>query len=138
MYGLGHGGLETMAVGVVSLVALILGPPSSNTQALVAAVGLAWARVWATPIHIALSVVGLQVFRRKSIGWLWVAILAHTAWDFMLFIMFYVLNASLVGNGLWMVYGVVGLWTIWKLHDHSTQSTASVKPKPIEPGATMG
>ena len=73
MYGLGHGGLETMVTGVALLVALVLGPPS-NTQAIGVVVGLAWARVWATPIHIALSVVGLQVFRRKNIGWLWVAI----------------------------------------------------------------
>jgi len=139
MYGIGHGGLETMITGVGALVPLVGGLSfTAQPMLLTTALAVAWARVWATPFHIALSVVVLQVFRRKNIGWLWVAILAHTAYDFTLFMMFYALNASLVGNSLWAVYGVIALWAIWKLRDRSTEASASVEPKPLEPGATMG
>ena len=164
MYGVGHGGLEAMLlVGWPLILTLVRVLPFSsmnldalpasqhaqivhqlnaiNAQPIWTTVVGAWERLWAVPFHIAMSVVVLQVFRRNTIGWLWLAILAHTVFDFTAVMIPQVLgpglNTSLVVEGWVAVSGVVSLWILWKLRDRSTQSTASVEPKPIEPGATV-
>ena len=100
VYGLGHGGLESMVLiaglGVLSLVGLLamtstdlsqLQPEQREAvQALVAAVAAqpawfpllgAWERLSAMTIHVGLSLIVLQAFRRASWVWLPVAILVH-------------------------------------------------------------
>jgi len=100
VYGLGHGGLESMVLiaglGVLSLVGLLamtstdlsqLQPEQREAvQAQLAAVAAqpawfpllgAWERLSAMTIHAGLSLIVLQAFRRASWVWLPVAILVH-------------------------------------------------------------
>jgi len=100
VYGLGHGGLESMVLiaglGVLSLVGLLamtstdlsqLQPEQREAvQAQLAAVAAqpawfpllgAWERLSAMTIHVGLSLIVLQAFRRASWVWLPVAILVH-------------------------------------------------------------
>lgn len=113
MYGLGHGGIEAiLLVGLSNLVGfaiLLFYPavqrilPAEVSGALVQQVAVlsaypdwfpllaAWERLWTLPVHVALSVVVLQVFRRANIRWLWLAILLHTA-----------VNLVVVGLSTWI------------------------------------
>jgi uncharacterized membrane protein YhfC len=155
MYGLGHGGIESMLL-VAGLVALTLIqvlalsradlstlPLTAEQRALaeqqLAAIAAqpawvpllgAWERMWTIPLHVALSIVVLQVFRRGSLGWLWLAILAHTL-------------ANLLGAGITPILGLTGmtallipeaiitaigllsLWAIWALRDQPLDNRAS-------------
>ena len=100
VYGLGHGGLESMVLiaglGMLSLVGLLamtstdlsqLQPEQRGAvQAQLAAVAAqpawfpllgAWERLSAMTIHVGLSLIVLQAFRRASWVWLPVAILVH-------------------------------------------------------------
>lgn len=100
VYGLGHGGLESMVLiaglGMLSLVGLLamsstdlsqLQPEQREAvQAQLAAVAAqpawfpllgAWERLSAMTIHVGLSLIVLQAFRRASWVWLLVAILVH-------------------------------------------------------------
>lgn len=147
MYGLGHGGLESMILvggltlmGLINLIALstmdlnaLPLTPAQQEQlhqqlAAVAAqsdwlplVG-AWERLWTLPVHVAFSVIVLQVFKRGQIRWLWISVAAHT-----------LVNLAAVGLGpaLGLVgttallapeaivtfAGIAGLWVIWQLRD---------------------
>jgi uncharacterized membrane protein YhfC len=105
VYGLGHGGLESMVLiaglGAISLVGLLAVSGSDLSQlppeqreavrlqlAAVAAqpawVPLlgAWERLSAMTLHVGLSLIVLQAFRRASLTWLVVAILVHSAANF--------------------------------------------------------
>jgi uncharacterized membrane protein YhfC len=100
VYGLGHGGLESMVLiaglGMLSLVGLLamsstdlsqLQPEQREAvQAQLAAVAAqpawfpllgAWERLSAMTIHVGLSLIVLQAFRRASGIWLLAAILVH-------------------------------------------------------------
>jgi uncharacterized membrane protein YhfC len=102
-YGLGHGGLESMvlvglltALGLVNVLLLPSLLPTlpaeqraqaTESLATIAAqpvwfplLGL-WERIWALAFHVSMSVVVLQVFRRKNIAWLWLAVAFHTLFD---------------------------------------------------------
>jgi uncharacterized membrane protein YhfC len=143
MYGLGHGGLESMLlvagltlIGLVNLLILpsVIGTLPAEQRALVeqqlAAVRGqpdwlpllgAWERLWAIIFHVAMSVVVLQVFRR-GIGWLWLAILAHTMLNFLAVGLPLLLGlqgtiALLVPEAIVTVAGVASLWAIWALRD---------------------
>jgi uncharacterized membrane protein YhfC len=104
VYGLGHGGLESMlliaGVGAISLFGLLTAsgmdfsrlPPEQleAVQAQLAAVAAqpawmpllsAWERLSAIALHVGLSLIVLQSFRRGSLVWLLVAILCHGVVD---------------------------------------------------------
>ena len=105
MYGVGHGGLESMLLvapmAIVQLISL-LSLSSASLDAMAPAqraavvqqlalfasgpfwiplVG-AWERLWTLAIQVGLSVLVLQVFRRGRLVWLGLAIGLHTAVDF--------------------------------------------------------
>jgi len=161
MYGIGHGGLESMLlvgglliltlVQVIAFSSINLNTLPASQHALVVqqlnAINAqpawttllqVWERLWAVPFHIAMSVVVLQVFRRNTIGWLWLAILAHAILDFTAGILPQVLgssvSASLSVEGWVAIAGIISLWIIWKLRDRSEQMTIAAEPKPGEPG----
>ncbi len=163
MYGIGHGGLESMLlvgglliltlVQVITFSSINLNTLPASQHALVVqqlnAINAqpawttllqVWERLWAVPFHIAMSVVVLQVFRRNAIGWLWLAILAHAILDFTAVILPQVLgsglSSSLIVEGWVAVAGIVSLWVIWKLRDRSEHPTLAVEPKSVEPGTT--
>ncbi len=152
MYGIGHGGIESIViVGVVSLISLVNIIIASNTNVnaltpsqhatLIQQVASfnaqpvwfpllgAWERLWTIPVHVALSVIVLQVFRRNNIAWLWLAILAHAIVDFTVIEIVELLGAStitsLITEGVVAVFGIIAILTIWRLHDTSIHSSSS-------------
>jgi uncharacterized membrane protein YhfC len=162
MYGIGHGGLESMLligglllltlVQVIAFSSINLNTLPTSQHALIVqqlnainaqpwtSLTQVWERLWTVPFHIAMSVVVLQVFRRNNIGWLWLAILAHALLDFTAAILPQVLgssvNSSLIIEGWVAIAGIVSLWIIWKLRDRPEQTTIAGEPKPVEPGTT--
>src|SRR5690349_18784111 len=143
-YGLGHGGLGSMVLvggltlfGLVNLLILpsMIGTLPAEQRALVeqqlAAVGGqpdwlpllgAWERVWSIAFHVALSVVVLQVFRRGSLRWLWLAIALHAGVDFVAAGLPVLLPLDprtrlVLPEAIIAVVGLISLWAIWRLRD---------------------
>ena len=102
MLGLGHGGVEAILVGLSSIISFIqisayknmdlsiLGDQAEVAQqAITAYLNTEWhtflygslERFSAVMIHVALSIIVLQVFRKKNIGYLFLAILIHAIFD---------------------------------------------------------
>ncbi len=144
MYGLGHGGLESFLLvglgGLYSLVELaalsavgISGLPPAQRQAAAAqlhAIAIqpawlpllgGWERLWTIPIQVAFSVLVLQVFRRRNIGWLGLAILAHMLVDGVAVALSQLLGSStgvsLLTEGIVAIFGLLAVWIIWLLRD---------------------
>lgn len=158
MYGLGHGGLESVVLigllAIVSLVqvyALTSGSAASLTPAQrdLAAQQIAtlaaqpawlpllgaWERLCGIAIHVSLSVVVLQVFRRHSLNWLWLAIGLHTLVDGASVFLVQALPFSVVAKDL-TVEGFLGLlalgalWLIFALRDRPTTEPPAPDPEP--------
>lgn len=142
MYGMGHAGLESalivgglMILGLVNFFALPSVPLDTLTEAQRAQVQAqitalqsqpdwlpllgAWERLWTFPIHIAFSVLVLQVFRRGNLRWLWLAIAGHTLVNLTVSVPTVLnmqgMNATLLVEGLVTLFGLVGLWIIRRL-----------------------
>ena len=161
MYGIGHGGIESIViVGLLGLLSLfnivvtstlnlnILTPSQHATVvhqfALLNAqpvwyplLGM-WERLWTLPVHIALSVMVLQVFRRKNIVWLWLAIFAHAVVDFTSVEIVQVLGASnttsLITEGVIALFGIVALVIIWRLRDIPARDISSSQEQVVVQG----
>jgi uncharacterized membrane protein YhfC len=161
MYGLGHGGIESMllvgglvAITLVQVLALARTdlstlPLSPEQRAQVAqqlaAIAAqpswvpllgAWERLWTVPLHVAFSLVVLQVFRRGSLRWLWLAILAHALVDLLAAGITPILQLSgmpalLVPEAIVTAVGLLSLWAIWALRD-----TPSAEPELAPPDGT--
>jgi uncharacterized membrane protein YhfC len=147
MYGIGHGGIESMLlvagltlIGLINLLALsatnldaLPVSPEQRAQikqqlaavaaqpAWVALVGV-YERVWALAFHVAMSVVVLQVFRRGGMKWLWLAVAAHALLDLLAaglppLLGLQGMAALLVPEAIVTVAGLLGLWAIWALRD---------------------
>lgn len=148
MYGLGHGGIESMVlVGLNNLVVpiTVLAYPllqpwlpgeiqGALGQQLGGLIGLpdwlpllaAWERLWTIPVHVALSVIVLQVFRRGSVRWLWLSITLHTLVN--LFVIGLVMMIPLrpeqqpiLSSLPVFIVGVLAVWVIW--HFRESKST---------------
>jgi uncharacterized membrane protein YhfC len=147
MYGLGHGGIESMlliaglvAVTLIQVLALsrtdLSTLPLTAEQRALAAQQLAaiaaqpswvpllgaWERLWTIPLHVALSLLVLQVFRRGSLRWLWFAILAHALVDLLAagitpMLQLTGMTALLVPEVIVTLVGLLSLWAIWALRD---------------------
>ena len=80
-----------------------------------------WGRFWSFPLQVALSVLVLQVFRRSQIRWLFLAILFHVLIDFLTAAFPQAfgsgISMQLVVNGMLCVFGLVGMWIIWRLRE---------------------
>ena len=149
MYGLGHGGLESIVlVGGLTLIGLInLWSVASggltqlpedqraraaqqiatlNSQPGWAALLSAWERLWTLPVQVAFSVVVLQVFVRGKPIWLLWAILGHAFVDLVAVALQQVLGpglrSSLVIEGVVALFGLIAVWIIWRLRDVPPQS----------------
>lgn len=144
MYGLGHGGLESIVlvggltiatlIGLLSISAVGLDklPPEQRDVATKQLAALsaqpdwlpllgAWERMWTLAIHVALSVVVLQVFRRGRMIWLWLAILAHALIDLVAVgvpLMGFDQTATIFGiEGFVALVGLLGLWVVRALRE---------------------
>jgi uncharacterized membrane protein YhfC len=142
MYGLGHGGFESMVfVGGLLLLTVVnvlfLSFTGINTlpesqRAVVeqqfatinaapvwTPLAAAWERLWTVPFHVSASVLVLQVFQRKRLFWLWLAVLWHTLVDFIAVGLALWLGSGLLTTLLaeaWVtVVGLFSLWLIWRL-----------------------
>ena len=160
MYGLGHGGLESMLLigggtilTIYSLSSLAANgleslPPEQRaaaTQGLEAVSAQptwvwllgAWERVCALAIQTSLSVLVLQVFVRGGLGWLGLAILAHTLVDG---VAVGVPQAFGVGEGraggavvteaLLTLLAAGAVWVIWRLRQPPAQMASNEAPEP--------
>src|SRR5690349_831292 len=139
MLGAGHGGLESVCVGLVALAALAgylavtLLPPDTFGGAVPQVEQAreqfasmrgwepllgAWERLGALAIQVALTVLVLQAFLRGR-RWWWYALGAHTLVDFTTVGLVALAGkawgqqaAMLLAEGLVGVYAVLGLWLI--------------------------
>ena len=155
MFGLGHGGLESMLlVGgqiVLSLINIVILSvinvntlPAAQRQAVIqqfAAINAqpvwlpllaAWERLWTIPLHVALSVMVLQVFLRQRMIWLFLAILFHALVDFLAVAIpqafGHTLTITLLVEGVLCVFGLISLWIIWRLREPGDYVRAEVDP----------
>lgn len=163
MYGLGHGGIESMLLiagltGITLIQVLALArtdlstlPLSAEQRAQVAqqlaAIAAqpgwapllgAWERLWTIPLHVALSLVVLQVFRRNSMRWLWLAILIHALADLLGAGIAPILQLSgmpalLVPEAIVTAMGLLSVWAIWALRDQPSIQAELVSPIDISP-----
>jgi uncharacterized membrane protein YhfC len=165
MYGLGHGGLESIllvglggAANLITLIALTTKPLSGLPSGQRAAVANllataaaqpgwfpllgAWERLWTLPAHVALSVLVLQVFRRHNIGWLWLAIAGHALLDGasvgLLQVLPKGLSAYLIVEGVVALFGLLAIWIIFRLRDRPDMAgdATSGVARPATPALT--
>ncbi|HEX9039024.1 MAG TPA: YhfC family glutamic-type intramembrane protease [Ktedonobacterales bacterium] len=159
LYGLGHGGLESaLLIGGLGLVTLLnvylivstkglIVPAAQRAAAAqqIAAIAAqpawlsllsAWERVCGITIHVALSVVVLQVFRRNSLNWLWLAIGLHTLVDFgsttlVQVLPFQTVAKDLTVEGVVTVFALGALWLIFALRERP-DAPERAEPSPLE------
>ncbi len=156
MFGLGHEGLESaVLVGgqiVLTLLSIAIlfainvnSLPVAQRQAIIQQVAAinaqpfwlpllaAWGRLWSFPLQVALSVIVLQVFRRHQMRWLFLAILLHTLIDFVTLALPQAFGQSttieLLINGMLCVFGLIGVWIIWRLREPGDQVRAGEEIK---------
>ncbi len=161
MYGLGHGGLESAVVigGLATITLVNVDLVVSTNGAIVPAAQRAlaarqiadlaaqpawlpllgaWERISAITLQVALSVIVLQVFRRGSLRWLWLAIGLHTLVDFgsqvlILALPMSGLARSVAVEGILTVVALGALWLIFALRDRP----ATPEQAPLQlPGGT--
>jgi len=152
MYGLGHGGLESIVLvggltllGLINLWSLANGGLAQlpedqralaaqqlqalNSQPGWASLLSAWERLWTVPIQVAFSIIVLQVFRTGKLIWLLWAVLGHAFVDLVAVGLQQVLGpgfgTTLIIEGVVGVFGLVAVWIIWRLRDTPGQSQSS-------------
>ncbi len=151
MFGLGHEGLESVLLGGGQQIVLTLlsaaifssinlnNLPVAQRQAAIQQIAfvnalpiwspllVAWGRLWSFPLQAALSVMVLQVFRQHQTHWLFLAILLHTLIDFLTLALPLAFGQNttveLLVNGMLCVFGLLGVWIIWRLHEPGDQSS---------------
>ena len=155
MYGIGHGGLESiLLVGGTTLLTLVnllviqsggldqipapqRAAAAQQIQAIAAqpvwaALLGSWERLWTLPVHVACSVLVLQVFRRHSLVWLWIAIAAHSLVDLtsvgLAQALGSSLSTSLLVEGVIAVFGVIALWIVFLFRDPELDPVAALEP----------
>lgn len=153
MLGAGHGGIEAMLLGLIGLTnflfivtvnvdRLALLVPAESLPIIQAQITgfstLAWydtllgavERVFALTAHLALSVMVLQCFLRRNIGWLFLAIGYHTLLNAVAVFAAGTWNAYIAELGISLV-GLLGLVVIFKLQDNP-EGVAAAASLPAE------
>lgn len=149
MFGLGHESLESIVLvggqiiltllSIAILSAIDLNSlPATQRQAVIQQITAinaqpiwllllqaAWGRFWSFPLQVALSVMVLQVFRRRQMYWLFLAILLHALIDFLSSALPHAFGQSipieLLVSGILCVFGLLGIWIIWRLREPDDQ-----------------
>jgi uncharacterized membrane protein YhfC len=145
MYGLGHGGLESavlvgglaalqvISVWLLSTTNLGIVPAAQRATAAAQMAAIAaqpgwlpllagWERMCAITAHVMLSLIVLQVFRRGSLRWLWLAIGLHFLLDGVTALLPQFVHLGGVGNTLLVegyatLFAIGALWAIFALRD---------------------
>ncbi len=153
MLGAGHGGIEAIllgALGAISFVSLIATTRNETAMSVLPAeqralvegaladiLNTPWyglllgglERVFAILAHLAMSVIVLQAFLRRSIRWLFLAIGYHAALD-----MLAVVAVQRVGpyatEGLLAVFSLLSIYVIFRLR---TPDPVAPEPEPLPP-----
>ncbi len=159
MYGLGHGGLESaVLVAGLSGVTLLnvwlltstnlgIAPAAQRATAVSQLSALAaqpgwlpllggWERVCAITAHVMFSLVVLQVFRRGSLSWLWLAIGLHTLLDGVTVLIPQFVHLGPVGDpllieGFVTLFAIGSLWAIFALRDRPASPPTTVEAAPL-------
>lgn len=157
LYGLGHASLESVvlvaglsalsllnvlviqAIGLHALPAAQRAQVTQQLASLAAQPGWlpllgAYERVCTIGVHIALSVVVLQVFTRGQIRWLFVAIGAHALVDGVAaflpqFVHLGNVGTPLLVEGVITVFGLIALWVIFALRPRGTPTSDPSLPQ---------
>ena len=159
MFGLGHAGLESavliggqLILTILSLVLISAIPvdslPAAQRQTVLQQVASikaqpiwlpwlsAWERLWSFPLQVALSVLVLQVFRRRQMRWLYLAILFHALIDFVTAALSqafgHSIGISLLVEGIICIFGLFGVWIIWRLREPGEPPRCGLLTKPQE------
>jgi uncharacterized membrane protein YhfC len=158
MLGAGHGGLESILIGLVALAALAgylvvtLVPPeafagaaSQIEAARTQYAGLAgwepllggWERFWTVFIQLGLTALVLQAFRRGPVWW-WLALGAHTLVDFSVIGFLQEAKSAwgshpalLLTEALVLVYGLLSLWVIVALRPGRAEKLPAGTAEPV-------
>ena len=144
MFGIGHGGLESLWVGVTALFSTVQlwslshggldRLPTEQRQQIVTQLARlaaqpawvqlfgSWERTWAMLIQVAMAVLVLQVFARHSLVWLWLAIAAHALVDLasigtVQLLAAQPVRAMVATEALVGVFGLCSLWLIFHFRD---------------------
>jgi hypothetical protein len=91
---------------------------------------------WTIPAQVAFSVIVLQVFRRGSILWLGLAILAYAVCDFVTVAMVQLLgpgkiSTNLLTEAVVAIFGLIAIWVVWALRDRTVASTEERESQPV-------
>lgn len=163
MYGLGHGGLESavlvgglgaiqlLNVWLISSTNLGIVPAAQRATAVAQLTSIAaqpgwlpllagWERVCAIAAHVMFSLIVLQVFRRGSLGWLWLAIGLHTLLDGVTallprFVHLGGIGDTLLVEGFVTLFAIGALWAILALRDGPTTSPPVAAEAALREGA---
>ena len=160
MFGLGHEGLESLVlvggghiltllnIAILSAITVTSLPAAQkqtilqqfaaiNAQPVWFPLLAAWERLWSFPLQVMLSVIVLQVFRRHQVRWLFLAILLHTLIDFLTLAFPQAFGQSttieLLVEGMLGVFGLLGVWIIWRLREPGDQASGRGDHAPLEP-----
>lgn len=159
MYGIGHEGLESALLGggfqiILPLLSVVLlssinlnSLPEASRQAAIQQIAsinalpfwspllVAWGRLWSFPLQVALSVMVLQVFHHRQRRWFFLAILFHTLIDFLTLALPQAFGQNtaiqLILNGMLCVFGLLGIWIIWRLREPDAQARAGEERAPL-------
>lgn len=145
MFGLGHGGFESvvfvggmLSITLINVLVLAGMEPSilpAGVEAQLAAINAspawvqllpAWERIWTVVFHIAASVMVFHALSSKRISWLWIAVIWHAIVDFFaveLAASFTGLTGVLLAEGWMTLMGLISIWIIWRWHPRVSQAT---------------
>lgn len=154
MYGLGHGGLESaVLVGGLAILQVIniwllsttnleIAPAAQRATAAAQMAAIAaqpgwlpllvgWERLCTITAHVMLSLVVLQVFRRGSLSWLWLAIGLHFVLDGVTVLLPQFVHLGGIGDtllveGFVTLFAIGALWAIFALRDQPDATPPSV------------
>jgi uncharacterized membrane protein YhfC len=136
LYGTGHGGAESILVGlgVIALTVVNVVAPASLPEELLFA-GTSWyayllgglVRIFAIALHVSLAVLVLQVFTRRSIAWLFVAMAYHALIDFTVLWLHSATENIFLAEGLVLVYALISLVIIRHFREEPPSPAESIE-----------
>ena len=123
LYGAGHGGAESILIGL-GIIALIIFslflPDLLPPELIVDGTGTWYAylfsgleRIFAIALHISLAVLVLQVFVRKRISFLFLAMFYHALVDFTALSLQATFENLLLTEGVVLIFALISLGIIW-------------------------
>jgi uncharacterized membrane protein YhfC len=136
LYGVGHGGAESILVGlgvlalaVVSVVAPVYLPEELSLT------GASWytylmgglERIFAISLHVSMAVLVLQVFTQHSIVWLFGAMAYHAWIDFTVLWLGSITKNIFLVEGLVLVYVLISLFIILRFREEPSNPVESVE-----------